>query len=61
VLYPALLGELGLAIVLAGAVLAYRAYLKARPALQTTAGLLLISGFACLGVAMSFIFGSPLR
>jgi hypothetical protein len=57
VLHPALLGELGLAISLAGAILAYRAYLKDQPALQTTAGLLLISGFACLGVAISFVVG----
>jgi hypothetical protein len=60
-LHPALLGELGLAIVLAGAVLAYRACLQERPGLQTTAGWLLISGFACLGVAMSFTLGLPLR
>jgi hypothetical protein len=32
-----------------------------RPALQTTAGLLLITGFACFGAAISFIVGSPLR
>jgi len=30
-------------------------------AMQTTAGLLLIAGFACFGVALSLIFGSPLR
>jgi peptidoglycan/LPS O-acetylase OafA/YrhL len=61
VLHPTLLSELGVATVLAGGVLAYRAHLKNRPALQTTAGLLLITGFACLGVAISFIVGSPLR
>jgi hypothetical protein len=61
ILHPTLLGELGVATVLAGGVLAYRAHLKNRTTLQTTAGLLLITGFACLGVAISFIVGSPLR
>jgi peptidoglycan/LPS O-acetylase OafA/YrhL len=56
-----LLSEFGSAIVLAGGVLAYRAQLKNRPALQTTAGLLLITGLACLGVALSFFIGSPMR
>jgi len=56
-----LLSELGIAIALAGAVLAYRADLEKRPTLQTTAGLLLISGFACLGVAISLVVGSPVR
>ncbi len=62
VLEPTLLsGALSVATVLAGGVLAYRAHLKNRPALQTTAGLLLIAGFACLGVSISFIVGSALR
>jgi hypothetical protein len=61
VFHPTLLGELGIATALAGVVLAYRAHLKNRPALQTTAGLLLITGFACLGVAISLVVGSPLR
>ena len=60
-LHPALFSELGVATVLAGGVLAYRAHLKNRPALPTTAGLLLITGFARLGIAISFIVGSPLR
>ena len=59
-LHPALLSELGIAIALTGAVLAYRADLENRPTLQTTAGLLLIAGFACLGVAV-FVIGWPLR
>jgi peptidoglycan/LPS O-acetylase OafA/YrhL len=61
VLHPTLLDELGVSIALAGGALAYRAHLKNRPALQRTAGLLLITGFACLGVAISFFVGSPLR
>jgi peptidoglycan/LPS O-acetylase OafA/YrhL len=61
VLHPTSLGVLGIATVLAGGVLAYRAHLKNRPALQTTAGLLLITGFACFGVAISLIVGLPLR
>jgi hypothetical protein len=61
VLHPTLLSELGIAIALAGAVLAYRADLENRPTLQTTAGLLLIAGFACLGVAISLVVGSPVR
>jgi peptidoglycan/LPS O-acetylase OafA/YrhL len=61
ILHPTLFGELGVATVLAGGLLAYRAHLKNRTTLQTTAGLLLITGFACLGVAISFIVGSPLR
>ena len=60
-LHPTLIGELGVAAVLAGAVVAYRAHLINRPALQTTAGLLLITGFACLGVALALFVGSPLR
>jgi hypothetical protein len=44
---PLLLGELGFAIVLAGSVLTYRASLKETRGLQTTAGLLLISGSWC--------------
>ena len=59
VLHP--ISELGVTSVLVGAVLAYRAHLQNRQALQTTAGLLLIAGFACLGVALSFFAGSPLR
>jgi hypothetical protein len=58
---PTLLSEIGLATIFSGAVLAYRAHLKSRPALETTAGLLLISGFACLGVAISFVVGPSLR
>ena len=60
-LHATLLGELGAATVLVGGAFAYRAHLKNRLALQTTAGLLLITGFACLGVAISFIVGSPVR
>jgi hypothetical protein len=56
-----LLSELGIAIALAGAVLAYRALLQNRPALQRMAGLLLITGFACLGVAISLVVGPTLR
>jgi hypothetical protein len=60
-MHPAWVSELGTAIALAGAILAYRAHLQNRPALQTTAGLLLITGFACLGVAISLVVGSPVR
>jgi hypothetical protein len=52
-----LISELGIAAILAGGVLAYRTYSKNRPTLQATAGLLLIIGFACLGI----VIGLPLR
>jgi hypothetical protein len=61
VLHPTLLGELGVVAALAGVLLACRAHLQNRPALQRTVGLLLITGFACLGVAISLVVGSPLR
>ena len=60
-LHPTLICELGIATALARGILAYRADLENRPALQTTAGLLLITGFACLGVAISLVVGSPVR
>jgi len=52
VLHPLLMAELGVATVLVGGTLAYRGYSKDRSALQTTAGFLLIAGFACLGIAI---------
>jgi hypothetical protein len=52
-----LISVLGIAATLAGGVLAYRASLKNRPVLQAMAGLLLIIGFACLGI----VIGLPLR
>jgi hypothetical protein len=61
VLHPILIAELGVATLLAGGILAYRSYSKDRPTLQTTAGFLLIAGFACLGVAVYRIGGVPLR
>jgi hypothetical protein len=59
VLRPTLIGELGVAGVLAGATLAYWAYSKDGGALQTTAGFLLIMGFASLGAAVYVIGRSP--
>jgi len=61
VLHPILIGELGVATLLAGGTLAYLAYSKDRPTLQTTAGFLLIAGFACLGIAVHLISGVPFR
>ncbi|HZH82580.1 MAG TPA: hypothetical protein VFD87_05500 [Phototrophicaceae bacterium] len=58
-LHHILIAELGVAALLAGGALAYRAYSKDRPILQKTAGLLLIVGFACLGVALYRIGGVP--
>jgi hypothetical protein len=52
-----LLSQLGVVSVLAGGALAYRSYSKNR----TTAGFLLIAGFACLGVAVYLTGGSPWR
>jgi len=43
----------------AGGILAYCAYSKDAHALQATAGFLLITGFACLGVAVYLIGGLP--
>ncbi len=56
-----LIGELGVGTNLVGGALAYRAYSKDRPTLQRTAGLLLIAGFACLGVAIYTTGAAPLR
>jgi hypothetical protein len=56
-----LIGELGLATVLAGGTLAYRAYSKDQRPLQTTVGFLLIAGFACRGVAIRSMGAVPLR
>jgi len=61
VLHPALIGELGAATILAGGTLAYRAIPRIKLALQTTAGFLLIIGFASLGVAVCLIGGPPFR
>jgi peptidoglycan/LPS O-acetylase OafA/YrhL len=55
------MAELGVATLLAGGTLACGAHSKDRPTLQTTAGLLLIAGFACLGVAIYRVGGVPLR
>jgi hypothetical protein len=60
-LHPALIGALSLAGVSAGGTLACRAYSKDRPTLQTTAGFLLIAGFACLGFPVHLISGVPFR
>jgi len=54
VLHQTLIGVLGAAIILA-----YCAYSKDAHALQATAGFLLITGFACLGVAVYLIGGLP--
>jgi hypothetical protein len=54
-------GGAGVAAVLAGGTLACRAYSKDAEALQATAGFLLITGFACLGVAVYLMGGSPFR
>ena len=58
-LHQTLIGVLGAAIILAGGILAYCAYSKDAHALQATAGFLLITGFACLGVAVYLIGGLP--
>ena len=58
-LHQTLIGVLGAAIILAGEILAYFAYSKDAHALQATAGFLLITGFACLGVAVYLIGGLP--
>jgi hypothetical protein len=52
---------LGVVSVLTGGVLAYHGDSKYRLTLQTTAGVLLIAGFACFGVALYPLVGSPLR
>jgi hypothetical protein len=52
---------LGVLSVLTGGVLAYRSDSKYQLTLQTTAGFLLIAGFACFGVALYPFVGSPLR
>ena len=54
-LHQTLIGVLGAAIILAGGILAYCAYSK--DAHAATAGFLLITGFACLGVAVYLIGG----
>ena len=56
-LHQTLIGVLGAAIILAGGILAYCAYSK--DAHEATAGFLLITGFACLGVAVYLIGGLP--
>jgi hypothetical protein len=56
VLHQSLIGVLGAAIILAGGILAYCAYSKDA---QATAGFFLITGFACLGVAVYLIGGLP--
>ena len=58
-LHQTLIGVLGAAIILAGGISAYCAYSKDAHALQATAGFLLITGFACLGVAVYLIGGLP--
>jgi hypothetical protein len=58
VLHPSWLGGAGVAAVLAGGTLACRAYSKDTEALQATAGFLLMTGFACLGVAVYLMGGS---
>ena len=56
-LHQTLIGVLGAAIILAGGILAYSAYSK--DAHEATAGFLLITGFACLGVTVYLIGGLP--
>jgi peptidoglycan/LPS O-acetylase OafA/YrhL len=58
-LHPNLYGETGVAIILVGGALACHAYSKDGGILQATAGFLLITGFACLGVAVHLVGGSP--
>jgi hypothetical protein len=55
-----LIGELGVATLVAGGTSAYRAYPKDRLVLQTMAGFLLIAGSACLGVALYVLIGGGL-
>jgi hypothetical protein len=43
-----------------GAAMAARGYFKGHKRVQTVAGFLLIAGFGCFGVALSFILRAPL-
>ncbi len=52
-----LIAALGVAGLVAGGALAYGAYSRERLILQKTAGLLLVAGFACLGVALYRVGG----
>jgi hypothetical protein len=57
---PILLSGFGVAGVAAGGFLAVQSDRPGAPeTVQTTAGLLLIAGFGCVGVALFFIFGPP--
>ena len=52
VIDPILIAELGVATLVVGGTLAYRAYSQDRSFLQTATGLFLIASIACLGVAI---------
>jgi len=56
-----LLSGLGVFSVVVGGALAHCGDSRNRLTLQTTAGFLLIAGFACVGVALYPLIGSPLR
>lgn len=58
---PILLTGIGLAGVIIGGLLAFRSdHSDGHKSLQTAAGLLLITGFSCFGVALYHLWGSPL-
>lgn len=58
---PILLSGFGLAVVAIGGLLAVRSNCSDdHKSLQITAGLLLITGFSCFGVALYHLCGSPL-
>jgi hypothetical protein len=57
---PMLLMASGVAAVAFGTLLAVRNYKSGgHDALQIAAGLLLIAGFSCFGVGLSFVYGAP--
>jgi hypothetical protein len=60
--HAVMLSEFGCVGVLAGSALAFRNDVgsPSQKTLQTIAGVLLIAGLACFGVALSLVFGSPL-
>jgi uncharacterized membrane protein len=57
---PLLITVIGAVSIVLGAALAAHSYFKGQERVQTVAGLLLIAGFGCFGVALSFILQIPL-
>jgi hypothetical protein len=58
--YPLLIIVIGTVSAVFGATMAARSYFKGQKRVQTVAGFLLIAGFGCFGVALSFILRAPL-